>query len=40
MRAHALVPVHYAGIGCEMDPLLELAKGITYAYLKTLLKAY
>ena len=25
-RTRALVPVHYAGIGCEMDPLLELAK--------------
>ena len=25
-RTRAIVPVHYAGVGCEMDPLLELAK--------------
>jgi dTDP-4-amino-4,6-dideoxygalactose transaminase len=25
-RTKAIVPVHYAGVGCEMTPLLELAK--------------
>ena len=25
-RTRAVVPVHYAGIGCEMDPILELAR--------------
>ncbi len=24
-RAKAIVPVHYAGVGCEMDPILEIA---------------
>jgi dTDP-4-amino-4,6-dideoxygalactose transaminase len=24
-RTRAIVPVHYAGIGCEMDPILDLA---------------
>lgn len=24
-RTKAIVPVHYAGVGCEMDPILELA---------------
>jgi dTDP-4-amino-4,6-dideoxygalactose transaminase len=24
-RTRAVVPVHYAGVGCEMDPILELA---------------
>jgi dTDP-4-amino-4,6-dideoxygalactose transaminase len=25
-RTKAIVPVHYAGVGCEMDPIMELAK--------------
>ena len=25
-RTRAIVPVHYAGVGCEMQPLLELAR--------------
>jgi dTDP-4-amino-4,6-dideoxygalactose transaminase len=25
-RTKAIVPVHYAGVGCEMDPILELAR--------------
>ncbi|HVM32915.1 MAG TPA: dTDP-4-amino-4,6-dideoxygalactose transaminase [bacterium] len=25
-RTRALVPVHYAGVACEMDPILELAR--------------
>ena len=25
-RTKAIIPVHYAGIGCEMDPILEIAK--------------
>lgn len=25
-RTHAAVPVHYAGVGCEMDSILEIAK--------------
>jgi dTDP-4-amino-4,6-dideoxygalactose transaminase len=25
-RTKALVPVHYAGVGCEMEPILELAR--------------
>jgi len=25
-RTKAIVPVHYAGIGCEMDPILEIAR--------------
>jgi dTDP-4-amino-4,6-dideoxygalactose transaminase len=25
-RTKALVPVHYAGVSCEMDPILELAR--------------
>jgi dTDP-4-amino-4,6-dideoxygalactose transaminase len=24
-RTRAIVPVHYAGVGCEMDPIMELA---------------
>jgi len=26
-RTRAAVPVHYAGVGCEMDQILEIAKG-------------
>ncbi|MCG8460323.1 MAG: dTDP-4-amino-4,6-dideoxygalactose transaminase [Holophagales bacterium] len=26
-RTRAIVPVHYAGVGCEMDAILELASG-------------
>ena len=26
-RRGAIVPVHYAGVGCEMDELVELARG-------------
>jgi len=26
-RTRAIVPVHYAGVACEMTPMLELAKG-------------
>ena len=25
-RTRAIVPVHYAGVGCEMDPILELGR--------------
>ena len=25
-RTKAIVPVHYAGVGCEMDPILEIAR--------------
>jgi dTDP-4-amino-4,6-dideoxygalactose transaminase len=25
-RTRAIVPVHYAGVGCEMDPLLDIAR--------------
>jgi dTDP-4-amino-4,6-dideoxygalactose transaminase len=25
-RTHAIVPVHYAGVGCEMDAILEVAE--------------
>ena len=25
-RTKAIVPVHYAGVGCEMDTILSLAK--------------
>src|SRR5579872_4252456 len=26
-RTRAIVPVHYAGVGCEMDTLMEMARG-------------
>jgi dTDP-4-amino-4,6-dideoxygalactose transaminase len=26
-RTRAIVPVHYAGVGCEMDAILEIARG-------------
>src|SRR5512143_2535394 len=25
-RTKAVVPVHYAGVGCEMDPILDIAR--------------
>src|ERR1044071_5064875 len=25
-RTKAVVPVHYAGVGCEMDPILEISR--------------
>ena len=30
-RTRAIVPVHYAGVGCEMDPILGLAEGQSIA---------
>jgi dTDP-4-amino-4,6-dideoxygalactose transaminase len=30
-RTKAIVPVHYAGVGCEMDPILKIAAGYDLA---------
>ena len=27
-RTKAIVPVHYAGVGCHMDPILALARAM------------
>ncbi len=28
-RTRAIVPVHYAGVGCEMDAIMAIADGTT-----------
>ena len=28
-RTKAIVPVHYAGVGCEMDAIMEIAEATT-----------
>jgi len=33
-RTKALVPVHYAGVGCEMEPILELARRTGFSVLE------
>lgn len=33
-RTRAILPVHYAGVGCEMDTILDLAKGYNLAVIE------
>lgn len=33
-KTKAIVPVHYAGVGCDMDAIKKLLKEITYMFLK------
>ena len=33
-RTKAIVPVHYAGVGCEMDTILDIAKGYNLAVIE------
>ena len=37
-KTKAIVPVHYAGVACEMDTIMEIAKNIIYWLLKMLRK--
>ena len=33
-RTKAIVPVHYAGVGCEMDTIMDIAKGYNLAVIE------
>lgn len=38
-RTRAIVPVHYAGVSCEMDSILAIAKRHNLRWSKMLLRA-
>lgn len=38
-KTRVIVPVHYAGVACEMDTIMALAKSIICLWWKMLLRA-